>query len=69
MGYNASRMAFERMRAEAGYQWVCFHDLRQEAISRLLEIGLAFPEATSVNGHRTSSILARYAHPDPVKVS
>ena len=40
--------------------------LRHEAISRLLEMGLTIPEAASVSGHRTASMLARYAHPDPV---
>ena len=45
-----------------------FHDLRHEAISRLLEKGLTIPEAASVSGHKTASMLLRYAHPDPVKV-
>ena len=45
-----------------------FHDLRHEAISRLLEMGLMIPEAASVSGHRTASMLARYSHVDPVKV-
>ena len=45
-----------------------FPDLRHEAISRLLEQGLTIPEAASVSGHKTASMLLRYAHPDPVKV-
>jgi len=45
-----------------------FHDLRHEAISRLLEKGLTIPEAASVSGHKTASMLMRYAHPDPAKV-
>jgi len=45
-----------------------FHDLRHEAISRFLEKGLTIPEAASVSGHKTASMLLRYAHPDPVKV-
>lgn len=31
-----------------------FHDLRHEAISRLVEMGLTIPEAASVSGHRTT---------------
>ena len=41
---------------------------RHEAISRLLEVGLTIPEAASVSGHKTASMLMRYAHPDPAKV-
>ena len=29
---------------------------------------LTIPEAASVGGNRTASMLARYAHPEPVKV-
>lgn len=39
-----------------------FHDLRHEAISRLFELGLTVPEVASVSGHRTVSMLMRYAH-------
>jgi integrase len=39
-----------------------FHDLRHEAISRLFELGLTVPEVASVSGHRTMSMLMRYAH-------
>ena len=45
-----------------------FHDLRHEAVSRLLEKGLAILEAASVSGHKTASTLLRYVYPDPVKV-
>jgi len=52
----------------AGISDLRFHDLRHEAISRLLEKGLKIPEAANVSGHKTASMLMRYAHPDPVKV-
>lgn len=39
-----------------------FHDLRHEAVSRLLERGLNPIEVGMVSGHRTMSMLQRYAH-------
>ncbi|MDC0092851.1 tyrosine-type recombinase/integrase [Alphaproteobacteria bacterium] len=41
-----------------------FHDLRHEAISRFIERGLTIPGAASISGHKTQSMLFRYAHPD-----
>ena len=41
-----------------------FHDLRHEAISRFIERGLTIPEAASISGHKTQSMLFRYAHSD-----
>lgn len=37
-----------------------FHDLRREAVSRLLESGFSVAEAASVSGHKTWSMLRRY---------
>lgn len=62
------KQSWRRLVKRAGITDLRFHDLRHEAISRLLEMGLTIPEAASVSGHRTASMLARYAHPDPVKV-
>jgi len=39
-----------------------FHDLRHEAVSRLFELGLSIPEVASISGHRTPTMLFRYAH-------
>jgi integrase len=39
-------------------------DLRHEAISRLFELGLTMPEVASISGHKTTSMLFRYAHAD-----
>ena len=33
-----------------------------------LQKGLTIPEVASVSGHKTASMLMRYAHPDPAKV-
>ena len=57
-----------RLVNRAGISHLRFHDLRHEAILRLLEKGLTTPEAVSVSGHKTAWMLLRYAHPDPVKV-
>jgi len=62
------KQSWRRLVKRAGINDLRFHDLRHEAISRLLEMGLTIPEAASVSGHRTASMLARSAHPDPVKV-
>jgi integrase len=39
-----------------------FHDLRHEAVSRLLELGLSPLEVGVVSGHRTLAMLQRYAN-------
>ena len=62
------KLSWRRLVRRAGIQDLRFHDLRHEAISRLLEKGLTIPEAASVSGHRTASMLMRYAHPDARKV-
>ena len=35
-----------------------------ESISWFIERGLTIPEAASISGHRTQSMLLWYAHPD-----
>lgn len=40
-----------------------FHDLRHEAISRMSDLGLNVIELSSISGHKTLAMLARYAHP------
>jgi integrase len=62
------KQSWVRLVKRAGVADLRFHDLRHEAISRLLEKGLSIPEAASVSGHKTASMLLRYAHPDSVKV-
>ena len=66
---NAVRLAWERLKRQAGFQHLRFHDLRHEAISRLFEKGLTVPEVASISGHKTPSMLFRYAHADLGKVA
>jgi integrase len=39
-----------------------FHDLRHEAVSRLVEIGLSDQEIASISGHRSMQMLRRHTH-------
>ena len=64
MSTNAIRLAWQRLRKKAQLGDVRFHDLRHEAISRLFELGLTVPEVASISGHKTTSMLFRYAHAD-----
>lgn len=59
---NAVRLAWERLKNTHGLEGVRFHDLRHEAISRMFDEGLTVPEVASISGHRTVSMLFRYAH-------
>ena len=66
--FNASHSslqnAWKRLIKRSGLNDLHFHDLMHEAISRFIEQGLTIPEAASISGHRTQSMLLRYAHPD-----
>jgi len=66
---NAVRLAWERFKKSAGIGHVRFHDLRHEAISTMFEKGLTIPEVASISGHKTPSMLFRYAHADLGKVA
>ena len=59
---NAFRLSWERVKKKAGIIDLHFHDLRHEAISRFFEMGMTVPEVASLSGHRTLSMLMRYAH-------
>ena len=39
-----------------------FHDLRHEAVSRLVEAGLSDQEVAAISGHKSMQMLKRYAH-------
>ena len=62
MSANAVRLAWERLKKKHSIEGLRFHDLRHEAISRMFEEGLTVPEVASISGHRTVSMLFRYAH-------
>ena len=57
---NAVRQAWDRLRRRAGIYDLHFHDLRNEAISRLFESGLTVPEVMRISGHKTATQLFRY---------
>jgi len=62
--HSSLQNAWKRLIKRSGLIDVHFHDLRHEAISRFIERGLTIPEAASISGHKTQSMLLRYAHPD-----
>lgn len=39
-----------------------FHDLRHEAVSRLVEAGLSDQEVATISGHKSMQMLKRYTH-------
>ena len=59
---NALRLAWNRLRHKAGLDDVRWHDLRHEATSRLFELGLTAPEVALITGHKSLTMLFRYAH-------
>ncbi len=56
------REAWELVRDRAGIPDVHFHDLRHEAISRLVEAGLGDQEVAAISGHKSMQMLKRYTH-------
>ncbi|WP_371810782.1 site-specific integrase [Ruegeria sp. HKCCD7318] len=56
------RQGFDRLRRRAHAEDLRFHDLRHEAISRLVEHGLSLIEVQQVSGHRSLQMLQRYVH-------
>lgn len=54
--------AWETARNNAGLQGLRFHDLRHEAVSRLVEKGLGDQEVAAISGHKTMQMLRRYTH-------
>ena len=59
---NAVRLAWERLLRTNDIRGLRFHDLRHEAISRMFDEGMTVPQVAAVSGHRTISMLFRYAH-------
>ena len=39
-----------------------FHDLRHEAVSRLIEAGMSDQEVAAISGHQSMRMLRRYTH-------
>jgi integrase len=62
MTAHAITYAFIRACKRCGLSDLHFHDLRHEAITRMVEKGLNVIEVSSVSGHKTLQMLKRYTH-------
>ena len=56
------RNQWGKLRATSGITWVRPHDLRHQAITRMLEAGVNEDAVRSVAGHVSQDILRRYSH-------
>jgi integrase len=54
--------AWKIVRRRAGLVDLRFHDLRHEAVSRLVEAGLGDQEVAAISGHKSMQMLKRYTH-------
>lgn len=59
---NSVRLAFDRLRTQAGVVDLTFHDIRHEAVSRFVESGLSLAQVQMISGHRDLRMLMRYTH-------
>ena len=53
---------WKRATRDAGIADLRFHDLRHEAVSRLVEMGLGDQEVAAISGHKSMQMLQRYTH-------
>jgi len=56
------RKQWNELRRVSGLPWVRPHDLRHQAVTRMLELGLPEDAVRSVAGHVSQDILRRYSH-------
>lgn len=67
-GRNGKRSPYQFTKIWAGIKLALgmndlhFHDLRHEAVSRLVEGGLSDQEVASISGHKSMQMLRRYTH-------
>lgn len=54
--------AWSDAKKAAGLTDFRFHDLRHEAVSRLVEAGLSDQEVAAISGHKSMQMLKRYTH-------
>jgi len=54
--------AWYTVKKKAELEDLHFHDLRHEAVSRLVEAGLGDQEVAAISGHKTMQMLKRYTH-------
>jgi len=59
---SAVEQAWQHLRDRAGSPDLHFHDLRHEAVTRLLERGWNVIEVATVSGHKELRMLQRYSH-------
>jgi len=59
--YRFDRM-WQQIKRDAGIVDLHFHDLRHEAVSRLVEAGLSDQEVSAISGHKSMQMLKRYTH-------
>ncbi|MDO8290602.1 MAG: site-specific integrase [Parvibaculum sp.] len=59
---SAVNQAWLHLRVRAGSPDLRFHDLRHEAVTRLLERGLNVIEVSTISGHKELRMLQRYSH-------
>lgn len=53
---------WQRLVKRIGLTDLRFHDLRHEAVSRLVEVGLSDQEVAAISGHKSMQMLRRYTH-------
>ena len=56
------RMAWKKIIKDTKINNLRFHDLRHEAVSRLVEAGLGDQEVAAISGHKSMQMLMRYTH-------
>lgn len=67
-GRDGRRRAYQfnntwaEMKRNLGIADLHFHDLRHEAVSRLVEAGLSDQEVAAISGHKSMQMLKRYTH-------
>jgi integrase len=59
--YNFNKV-WGDIKKSVGIEDFKFHDLRHEAVSRLVESGLSDQEVASISGHKSMQMLRRYTH-------
>lgn len=53
---------FGKIKSDLGFADLHFHDLRHEAISRLVEAGFSDIKVASISGHKSQQMVMHYAH-------
>lgn len=53
---------WRRLKEQADVHNLRFHDLRHEAVSRLVESGFGDQEVAAISGHKSMQMLRRYTH-------